>query len=306
MDFSAFSFASIRMSILSGAHSVDDHHKLKLELNPPNIIDSLGVNTFCFYINKSFGILKNDYMKIVKALKKKKLNFDVNMDALKELPEFHIMKFIGGIELIEYFQNISMNNTTGRPRISDNQLLRECTISKLSACKSYYAQHQPKIFCLDIEIQTNNEKAFEPTEFGFVYHADGQDFYEHYLIEEFYQLKVDSSLQKKFKFGKTKLISYDGFVNMMSDYLDKSDMFLAHSVNSENYYLSRTGISLPYCVDAVVDTQFLYKDYDKTHIKPVSLIDMLTYLKIPFKDLHNSGNDAAYTWAAFKKIMDLN
>lgn len=305
MIFEAFSFSSIRASILSGAHSVEDHHKIKLELQPANIIDSLGINTFCFYVNKSFGILKIDFFKIVKALKKKKLNFDVKSDSLRELSDFHIIKFTGGIELIEYFQNISMNSSMGRPRLSENQLLRECTITNLQECKEYYSQKKPKVLCLDVEIQTNTDKEFKPTEFGLVYFDGEKEIYEHYLIEEFYKLKVGEALQKKFHFGKTKIVTYDEFVDIMASYLDKTDMFLAHSVNSENHYLSRAGISLTYFVDKVVDTQFLYKDYDKTHIKPVSLIDMLTYLKIPFKNLHNSGNDAAFTWIAFKKIMDL-
>lgn len=305
MDFSAFSFSSVRMAILSGAHSHEDHHKLKLELSPINVIDSLGVNTFCFYVNKSFGILKNDFMKIVKALKKKKLNFDVKNESLKELSEFYTIKFNGGIDLISYFQNVSMNSTQDRPRITENQLLRESSIQTVAACKSYLEQKNPRVFCLDIEIQTNTATEFQPTEFGLVYYADGKEVYEHYLIEEFYKLKVGGELQKKFHFGSTKIISYDHFVEKMKYYLSKTDVFLAHSVNSENHYLSKAGISLAQTVDAVVDTQYLYKDYDKTHIKPVSLMDMLVYLKLPHKHLHNSGNDAAYTFMAFKKIMDL-
>lgn len=305
MIFEAFSFSSIRASILSGAHTVEDHHKIKLELQPANVIDSLGVNTFCFYVNKSFGILKNDFMKIVKALKKKKLNFDVKESSLRELPDFHIVKFTGGMDLIEYFQNISMNNTNERPRISENQILRECTIPSLEKCHKYFHEKNPRVLCLDVEIQTNTAELFQPTEFGLVYYENGVETYQHYLIEEFYKLKVGSSLQQKFQFGQTKIVTFDEFVYMMIEYLEKTDMFLAHSVNSENHYLSRAGVSLPYYVEAVVDTQYLYKDYDKTHIKPVSLIDMLGYLKIPSKHLHNSGNDAAYTWKAFKKIMGL-
>ncbi len=304
MDFSAFSFSSVRMAILSGAHTVEDHHKLKLELSPINIIDSLGVNTFCFYVNKSFGILKDDFFRIVKALKKKKLNFDVKNDSLKELSNFHIIKFTGGGDLIGYFQSVSMNGGNERPRISDNQLLRECSISTVADCSNYLFEKKPNILCLDIETQTGSD-IFQPTEFGIVYYSNGVETYKHFLIEEFYKLKVGGALQKKFHFGKTEIISYENFVIMMSNLLDKTDMFLAHSVNSENHYLSKAGISLPYCVESIVDTQYLYKDYDKDHIKPVSLMDMLTYLNIPHKHLHNSGNDAAYTWLAFKKIMSL-
>lgn len=305
MDFAAFSFSSIRMAILSGAHTDEDHHRLKLELNPINIIDSLGVNTFCFYINKSFGILKNDFMKIVKALKKKKLNFDVKNESLKELTDFHIIKFTGGNELISYFQNVSMNSTHERPRLSENQMLRECSISNVDDCRKYLQEKNPRILCLDIEIQTNTDTEFQPTEFGIVYYENGVETYQHYLIEDFYKLKVGGALQKKFHFGNTEIISFDDFVIKMSDLLMKTDMFIAHSVNSENHYLSKAGISLSGIVDSVVDTQYIFKDFDRKHIKPVSLMDMLTFLKIPHKHLHNSGNDAAYTWLAFKKIMDL-
>lgn len=303
MIFEAFSFSSIRASILSGAHTEEDHHRIKLELQPTNIIDSLGINSFCFYINKSFGLLKDDFSKIVRALRKKSINFNVNEGSLKCLDDFYVMKFNKGIELIDYFQNISMNRPPIRPRISDSQLLRECMVSDIDKCKSIIGN--TSVLCLDIEIQTNHN--YKPTEFGFVYYKDGVEEYHHYLIQEYYQLKAENNayLQKAFNFGKTTIVTYEEFVDIMTTYLDKTDLFMAHSVNSENHYLSNAGISLPYFVDYIVDTQFVYKSYDKENIKPLSLLDMLNNLGIAHSYLHNSGNDAAYTWLAFKKMIGI-
>lgn len=303
MVFEAFSFSSIRASLLTGAHSDEDHHRLKLELQPTNIIDSLGINNFCFYINKSFGLLKEDFGKIVRALRKKSINFDVNENVLKVLDDFYVIKFTQGQELISYFQNISMNRSNPRPGNSRSQLLRECLVSDIAKCKAIIGDIS--VMCLDIEIQTNHD--YKPTEFGFVFYKNGVEEYHHYLIEEYYHLKAETNsyLQKKFQFGDTKIIPYTQFVEILQEYLERTDLFLAHSANSENHYLHEAGIALPYYVDYIVDTQFIYKNFDSTHTKPVSLQDMLSNLDIPHKFLHNAGNDAAYTWSAFKKMIGI-
>lgn len=303
MNFEAFSFSSIRAAILSGAHSDHDHLCLKKELQPANIIDSLGINSFCFYVNKSFGLLKSDFSKIVRSLKKKALNFNVNEDTLRELDDFYIIKFNKGLDLIEYFQNISMNSTDLRPRKTSSKLMRECIVSDIEQCKIKLTH--ASILCLDIEIQTNHQGM--PTEFGFVYSADGREEHHHYLIEEYYRLKTESSahLQQKFHFGKTKVISFDEYTEIIKTYLERTDVFIAHSVNSEHHYLSKAGILLNDYVDCVIDTQFVYRNYDPLNEKPVSLQEMLYNLKIGHKDLHNSGNDAGYTWKALKHMLKI-
>lgn len=305
MIFEAFSFSSIRLSILAGAHSPEEHHRLKIELQPKNLIDSFGINNFCFYVNKSFGILKKDFFNIVKQLKKKDFKFDVKSDILKSLDEFYIVKFQTGQDIIDYFQNINMNSTNSRPRMSDNQILREISITSISKTKEFIQKNNPSIFCLDIEIQNNKDDIFEPSECGFVFSKDGLVEHKHYLIKEYYQLKTGNSavLQKKFGFGKTEIISFEELVSIMKTYLENTDIFIAHSVNSENHYLARMGISLPYEVDAIIDTQLLYKEFDLDNIRPIALIDLLKELKIKSKDLHNAGNDAAYTWLAFKEMI---
>lgn len=307
MSFEALSFSSVRLSILSGAHTPDDHQQLKIELHPKNLIDSFDINSFCFYVNKSFGILKNDYYKIVKILKKKNLKFDIKDDHLKILDDFYIIKFQSGNDIINYFQNINMNGNEERPRISNNQLLRENSITSFKAIKSFIENKNPTILSLDIEIQKNKEKIFEPSECGFVFFENGKYEHKHYLIKEYYEQKTGNGakLQKKFSFGKTEIVTLDEFVNIIKEYLFKTDLFLAHSVNSENHYLSKMGIELPYFVDKIVDTQLIYKDINNNSVRPISLFNMLKSLNIKNKDLHNSGNDAAYTLIAFNEMLKI-
>jgi hypothetical protein len=301
----SYSFSSVRLAILSGASSPEDHHLLKIELQPKNMVDNYDIFNFCFYLNKSFGIFSEDLIKLTKQLKRKGLNFTLNKDNLKVLENFYIVKFQSGKDLIDYFQNINMNSTNDRPRITDNQILRENTITSISELKNLLSKKNPSILCLDIEIQNNKNEIFEPSECGFVYFDGIKEEYKHYLVKEFYQLKTgnSSALQKKFSFGKTEIVTFNEFIEIIKDYLQRTDLFVAHSVNSENHYLSRMGISLPYEVDYIVDTQLIYKEYDPKNIKPISLIDLLNNLNIKNKDLHNAGNDAVYTWKAFNHMI---
>lgn len=308
MKFEAYSFSSVRLSILSGAISAEEHHLLKLELNAPNIINNFNINNLCFHNNKSFGILKEDYFKIVKILKKKKLKFQINESLLKELDEFYVIKFNNGEDVIDYFQNINMNNTNDRPRLSDNQVLREIMITSIKKINDVIFKYNPSMLSLDIEIQNNKDEIFEPSECGLVFFKDDVIEYKHYLIKEYYQLKTGNgaALQKKFSFGKTEIITFNELILKIQEYLEKTDLFIAHSVNSENHYLARMGISLPYEVDYIIDTQLIYREIDKINKKPIALIDLLDKLKIKNNHLHNAGNDAVYTWLAFKEMIKIN
>jgi DNA polymerase III epsilon subunit-like protein len=79
---------------------------------------------------------------------------------------------------------------------------------------------------------------------------------------------------------------------------------MAHSINSENHYLKNVGIQLVDYIDEFIDTQSMHKEMTREE-NPISLENLLKELNIPFSFLHNSGNDAFYTWDSFINMLTL-
>lgn len=277
---------------------------VKSFITPQNLIDKFNIKTICFYLNKTFGILHNDLAAFNKSLFETfGISVEINNIDDSLIDEFYVKKFEKGEELIEYFQKINMNpqDKKNRERRATIRNLINYDYSKLNEA----VFKEKTIFCLDVEVQPH--KGCQMTEFGFVFFKDGKPEFKHYLIQEFKGMKIDSkacpNYQSKYLFGKSEYVTMNKAKRILEYYMKQTNIFVAHSAYSENHYLRNIGISIAENVDIVLDTQVFHKKITN-EINPVSLENMLNALNIEYKYLHNSGNDASYTFFALMKMVE--
>lgn len=144
-------------------------------------------------------------------------------------------------------------------------------------------------------------------ECGITTSFNGKVVHEHYLIDEHYKDKKNYDLQFKFNFGKTHIISMDELVVILDRFLKDADYFVGHCLLSEYLVLKEHGLNIfDYKQLKCMDTQFLFKDKFKPEpaYNNLSLINLLALFQIDHVNLHNAGNDSAYTMMVLMKILE--
>lgn len=164
---------------------------------------------------------------------------------------------------------------------------------------------QAKIVSLDFEFFQSKEMI---TEFGIsVKEGDIVNSY-HYLLKNAHEIKSDTSLQRKFRFGETKVVTIDEMKVIINDHLTSADYLLFHDYIADYKLLNLYGMPLDKFENLkIIDTQFMHRDINNlTSYKGITLSELLTEANIEHKKsvLHNSGNDARYTLELLIKYND--
>jgi hypothetical protein len=296
-------FSHIRQNAIK---AVDDEYSLKcvrMTVTPKNIVDIFSIKKVCFYANKTFGIFYSDYLKI-KSFLKERFNIDIQNNYTPFPNNYIIKEFNKGLDVIRYFKKIKMNRDQMNSRmkrdyvINTNIRRREVDYSLLN----FMQLKNKNILCVDTEVQTGS---LHITELGLVFSSKGRVEIRHFLIKEYKDLKGGrNNYQDNFNFGKSEIVTINEMMKILTCYLNASDCFMAHSINSENHYLKNVGIQLVDYIDEFIDTQSMHKEMTREE-NPISLENLLKELNIPFSFLHNSGNDAFYTWDSFINMLTL-
>lgn len=296
-------FSHIRQNAIK---AVEDDCTLKcvrMTITPKNIIDIFSIKKVCFYANKTFGVFYSDYIK-VKDFLKERFNIDINNDYTPFPDDYIIKEFQQGRDIIRYFKKIKMNRDEiswrikRETQINTNVRRREVDYSLVN----FSHIKNRNILSVDTEVQTIN---FNITELGLTFSSKGKVETRHFLIKEYKDLKAErKNYQDNFNFGKSEIVSIHEMKRILIQYLEKTDIFMAHSIHSENHYLKHIGLYLIDYIDDFIDTQSMHKEMYRED-NPISLENLLRELKIPFSFLHNSGNDAFYTWQCFVNMVTL-
>jgi hypothetical protein len=157
-----------------------------------------------------------------------------------------------------------------------------------------------KVLAIDFEY-FKTDKYYSITEIGIAVNEKDNISGYHFLIQENYQKKKNGNLQKKFNFGESKVIEVNQIRDIIEHLLKDSQYILFHTEKYDMEILQQFGIRLNNT--QVVDTQAAYQRYYKHHdIPKEKLKNLLNVFKIPFKNLHNAGNDAYYTLMLLQKM----
>lgn len=155
---------------------------------------------------------------------------------------------------------------------------------------------QGKLLSIDFEFYLKN-KNHTITELGLTIFENNQLKSEHYLVEEFYQMKKNKNLQNSFQFGETKIVKLEEIKKILKEHLKDATYILFHEQREDYEILNGLNIIIkPEC--AVIDTQLCYKRYFRergTLPNGEPLEVLLDSFKVNYKHLHNAGNDSYYT-----------
>lgn len=164
-----------------------------------------------------------------------------------------------------------------------------------------------KIISLDFEYDQN--KDFLIFECGITLFNKGKIEHQHYLIEENYTKKsnVKYNNQFQFNFGDSKIVPLSQFLKIIESQINDSEYILAHSLKSEYYVLKHYGIDFAKTDIIPIDSQKIFYCNFRNDVKHknVSLEALLQMLDIFYENLHNAGNDAAYTMQSVLKMHDV-
>lgn len=169
--------------------------------------------------------------------------------------------------------------------------------------------HNKKIVCVDFEFfhKGSDHKLLNCFEFGVsIKDKHGNYYHKHYLIEETYQKKGKASigLQSKFRFGETETISHNEVKKVLEDYFKDADYLLFHDMGSELRIFRQNNIFFDKQKIKVLDTQQMQKNFENGDFIAKKLKALLSIHGMPDFDLHNSGNDAAYTLMLLMKMSE--
>lgn len=296
-------FSYIRQTAIKSTNDSKKLRKIRSTITPQNIVDLFSIHKVCFYANITFGIFYNDFLKIKNFVSEK---YDIFFE--NEFPEFPetytIKEFSNGGDIIRHFKKINMNRTEYDRRVEriqrQNSSVRNHEIDYSLLNFSHIKNH--RIICIDTEVQTDS---LNITELGLVFSNQGTIEARHFLIKEYKDLKKErKNMQDYFNFGKSEIVTIKQMKKILIKYLNQADIFMAHSIHSENHYLKQIDINLLEHIEDYIDTQSINKYLSKED-DPISLENLLKKLDIPYSFLHNSGNDAFYTWQSFINMLTI-
>lgn len=166
-----------------------------------------------------------------------------------------------------------------------------------------------KVVSIDFEFKIKGNDHIV-TEFGLAISNKGNIENHHYLIEENYKTKFNRSLQDKFEFGKTEIVSEKDILPIINKHVKDADFILFHEQREDYDILRKLGWDIEKNKDKpVIDTQLCYKRYFREPGSPPDgekLINLLKAFKVDSKNLHNSGNDAHYTLKLLQKMSEIH
>lgn len=168
-----------------------------------------------------------------------------------------------------------------------------------------------KIVSIDFEFFLNKRKnEYALTEMGIAISDHGEIKSYHYLVKEHYERKKNRSLQEKFAFGDTLIVSLADLKPIVDKHLDKADYVLFHEMREDRDIMLTLGYDFSKRDDIqILDTQLSYKRYFRpkgTAPNGEPLDVLLKSFKIDAQNLHNGGNDAYYTLQLLLKMSAIH
>lgn len=168
-----------------------------------------------------------------------------------------------------------------------------------------------KIVSVDFEYNPNTQfKNHIDTvfEFGISIYEKGQIEYYHYLIQENYpNKKTNHDLQYKFNFGESIIVKMNEVKSVFQKHMENANYLLFHEYSADYNIMKHNGMGVEGKNIELLDTQMFFRKHFQKELNeanPLSLRRLLTTFNLEGSNLHNSGNDAAYTLQTFLKMKE--
>lgn len=228
-------------------------------------------------------------LKMERGFKVKRVGM-ANPEIYKEMEEFTVSN-IGDVRRA---MSTKMKEVGG-VRLSEKISITKTALKKMMVNTMPEDIEEKRIVSIDFEFSNKKDLI---TEMGMTVKQGDNMIPKHYLIDTAYKTKSDSSLQRRFRFGKTEIISLDTMTDIIKGQLELADYALFHSHQEDLRLFGIHGIWISDFKNLqIIDTQRLegrqkplqtmLHEYDIDHVKT---------------EMHNSGNDAYYTIKLLEKM----
>lgn len=290
------------------------------DIHPPLFIEENAIKKICELATQNFGVVfdynalyegKNALLKISKQepnIQKFKVT---NNNELEGLVQLHYQHSTYGLK--EQEKDLQKQEKKDKEAVLlaaqiEEKKKKEWEIfNKATNLKRDFVNS--KIVSIDFEFylkgKNNNSLNHVVTEVGISVSDCGFISTTHYLVEENYQMKKNKYLQNSFHFGDTKILKLEDIKKLLNKSLLNANYILFHEQREDFEILESLNINIPKNI-TVIDTQLCYKRYFRERGSLPNgepLENLLTSFNVPYKDLHNAGNDAYYTLELLKSMQ---
>ena len=217
------------------------------------------------------------------------------------------------IGLSEFFEQLNKHRHNGeaqekkekkRKEKSNSHLSKEDRIAQIAARLDHLFK-QKNVLCIDIEMYEDDHGKVLEIGLTDLKDKSGMDTV-HYIVSEHLHLNNGRYVpdhRDDFMFGTSRILSEKQIAEHLMASLKASSILIAHGIGGDVNVLSRffreqgreteftALLSSLECVDSCRFTKLLCQRVKSEH----SVKRALKELSIPFDNLHNAGNDAAYT-----------
>lgn len=304
--------------------------------NINNLVENVGIDTI--YTSDShppFLLHEKDLQKVYQVAKEKfELDFNIadfyeGNRALLKLEKFEniVSHKVTNAEEVNYVaEQHAMNSTYGKKEYAKEIVRQEQKEKRVEALEAEAEARREierqefdrasnllrdfindKVVSIDFEFFINKDDSYHVTELGITFNEKGVNQSFHFLIEEHYQKKKNKALQQRFDFGKTEIIKEKQIPKLIEMALTNAKYVLFHEQREDYEILNQMGIKIPEAI-TVIDTQLSYKRYFRQKgslPNGEKLEGLLSMFKMPFKNLHNAGNDAYMTLMLLQKMSSI-
>jgi len=169
--------------------------------------------------------------------------------------------------------------------------------------------------CLDIEAFERNHDFL--TEFGWcLFKKNGEIIKKkHAIVEEYISYhngRYVPDNKNNYNFGKSEIVKLKDIYRELKNDFDRANYLVGHGINNDIQFLKKIQVDVSKFkkmngnsskIDdyGIIETMDLFSGFFLT--KPVGLEKSLRRLEIPYRSLHNAGNDAYYTMQVFLEII---
>lgn len=165
-----------------------------------------------------------------------------------------------------------------------------------------------KIVSIDFEynpkVSNNQNDIKNCSECGISIYENNELTTLHFIIEDgTKRTGLSKVLVDKFEFGESKLINSEELILILKEKLKDADYFISHGIENEYNILEGNGIDISLNNTEILDTWRMFRKLDvNSELNSYRLKDIVRACDMNDNNLHNSGNDAAYTLKTFLEM----
>lgn len=296
--------------------------ELQKFFGPQSIFNSLDIKKVYIHSksnksSKQIGsyIDEEDLSKIC-LLAKLKLNGDFDITALKSMEkteDFDLKKvdnYEGYKEAIaEYYRNpiLIEKHRLQKAKANENKIHNQPFAINADNCEIDISNK--KVVAIDFEYDGNN---ISYNDYDMKYCSEcGISVLENNEIKNYHYYITDGShktgmarhLVDKFEFGKTQHVTSNELKQILHNFFKDADYFLAHGMETEYIIVTRNNIELHNGNLQLLDTYRMFSKLDEEKVlNSYRLKDIMRACNMNPENVHNAGNDAAYTLMTFMQM----